>query len=226
MSLSDPPQGHGSPPPPTAYPYGPEGGDPSRFPHPTLPPMSSLFRQEPAQEMHQSTPYVARQFQPPYNMTKQHPLWLSEMDPHAPVHHIYHPPQSRLNSQYPQNQADSILVPTTPQHTLAMPPQSNTPTQRQRQYKKIVQRQQDPSKVPEGSRSSSSSTSRHTEGIKSRSPTREPEPSVRRESSMSEQARRMSSQSQSQTSRSMPISGLLSDGPRYVRESRDCRNVN
>jgi hypothetical protein len=227
MSLPEAPRGRGSPPLPTAYPYGQEGGEPSRLPGPTtLPPMSSLFRRDPPQEMHQPSPYLARQFQSPYNMSKQHPLWLSEMDPNAPVHHIYHPTQSRLNSHFAQSNTESMLIPTTGHHTLAFSPHRHSPNppQQIRQFKKIVQRQHDSN----GKRrqSPTSMSSGQNEEVKSRSPTREPEARqpLRRPSNLSEPERRSSTQShssysqtsQSQPSKAMPISGLLSDVPRYV----------
>jgi Velvet factor len=239
MSLSETSQGQGSPPPPKAYPYGSEGGDPSRLGGPTtLPPMSSLFRHDPTPELHQPSPYLARQFQPPYNMLKEHPLHplsLSERDPNAPVLHYYQPPQSRPNSHFAQSLAETMLVPTSGHHTLAFPPRHRSPTQQphqqQRQFKKIVQRQQDPSKSRR--QSPTSMPSGQNEEMKTRSPTKEPEAcqSLRRPSNMSEPERRMSSHSyssqdhnsQGHTSRSMPISGLLSDVPTYVTSTETHR---
>ncbi|PMD49558.1 uncharacterized protein K444DRAFT_622640 [Hyaloscypha bicolor E] len=115
-----------------------------------------------------------------------------------------------------------MLVPTPGQHTLAFPPRRLSPTQQppqQRQFKKIVQRQQDKSRRP----SPTSMPSGQNEEMKTRSPPREPEACqpLRRPSNMSEPERRMSAQSYNSqghtshghTSRSMPISGLLSDVP-------------
>jgi hypothetical protein len=106
-----------------------------------------------------------------------------------------------------------------------LPPRRLSPTQQppqQRQFKKIVQRQQDKSRRT----SPTSMPSGHNEEMKTRSPTREPEACqhLRRPSNMSEPERRMPAQSYNQqghtshghTSRSMPISGLLSDVPTYV----------
>ena len=236
-----------SPPPDAAYPHKPEGGEPSRLPGPTtLPPMSSLFKHNPTPEIiqNQTSPYPARQFQPPYNLSKKHPLYMSEMEPSAAVHHIYHPP-SRPNSHFAQIPAE--LVPIM-NRALLYPPRGQSPLPH-RQFKKIVQRQHDPSKA--GRRSSPTSlSSLQNEEIKARSPTMDPEVSQpfrrpsnipmpeQRPSSQSHSAQNSLSQSNSspnhssqnhflhgssssysgqrQTPRSMPISGLLSDDPRFV----------
>lgn len=238
-----------TPSPDTAYSHRPEGGEPSRLPGPTtLPPTSSLFEHNPTPEIiqDQSSPYLTRQFQPPYNLPKKHPLYMSEMEPNAPVHHVYHPP-SRPNSHYAQIPAE--LVPTM-NRALVYPPQHHSP-QPQRQFKKIVQRQHDPSKA--GRRSSPMSiSSLQNEEIKIRSPTMDPEvsqpfhrpldifvpeqrpssytgshsaqtPLSHSHSSSSHSSQNHSSHGSSssysgqrQTPRSMPISGLLSDDPRFV----------
>lgn len=198
MSISEPSRPRGSPPLPPSYNYPRQSPDPNRYPQPTLPSVSYLLTQEQRSEVAreaqhhpepqtQYIPTIARQFLPPYNMIKQHPLSLSELDPNAPKN------------------AESILVPT--HHTLAVSPQGGAAPPRQRQFKKIVQRQQDPVKGHEAGPSS------RNEGRKGRSPPQEERArmSSHTEPTVIEPVRRFSSQNQS--SRSVPISGLLSERP-------------
>ncbi|KAE8446830.1 hypothetical protein EG329_011607 [Mollisiaceae sp. DMI_Dod_QoI] len=219
MSLkTEPPKGYAGSPPPPGYTYPTEMNDSSRIPPPSLPPMSSLLRHDQGQQEAQADPYVSRQFLPPYNMTK-HPLWLAQVDPNAPVQHIYNPPQAHVNSQFVQTPSDPLLVPLQ-QHTLVGLPNHSAASQR-RTAKKIVQRRPDPKDQGQQRRGSTELPIRYQDqgrgqlGI-------EPETSYSRRESVPASAstdpsvRRMSSQSQS--SRSMPISGLLSDGPSPVNE--------
>jgi hypothetical protein len=205
MSMTEPSKGFGSPPaqpPPTDYPYAPEGGELGRFPPPSLPPMSSLLRHETAGQVQQKN--LARQFLPPYNMTKMampHPLALSQNDPDAPVRHIYHPPQQPLDSQISQMHVDPLLVPQ--QHDFAVP-QGAVPG---------------PGQQHRGSEVRKSPVMRVRPGDQSRfrppQPTQDLNTYARRDSSHSDassSSRRMSSQSQS--SRPMPISDLLSASPK------------
>jgi hypothetical protein len=219
MSMTEPSKGFGSPPlqpPATDYPYAPEGGELDRFPAPSLPPMSSLLHHETAGQQRN----VARQFLPPYNMTKMampHPLALSQNDPDAPVRHIYHPPQQPLDSQLSQMHVDPLLIPQ--QHDFAVPQGAVPgPGQQRRQIKKISQRRADLLK-DRGPEVRKSPVMRIRPGDQSRfqppTPTQELNPYARRDSSHSEasaSSRRMSSQSQS--SRPMPISDLLSASPK------------
>ncbi|KAH6712011.1 velvet factor-domain-containing protein [Leptodontidium sp. MPI-SDFR-AT-0119] len=88
MSLTQPPGGFGGP---SGYGY-PADGDRPKQPPPTLPSMSSLLNQEPTEQQPQHNQYIARPFQPPYNMTQQqHPLYQSQQDPNAPA-----PPEPML----------------------------------------------------------------------------------------------------------------------------------
>jgi hypothetical protein len=236
MSMTEPSKGFGSPPqqpPPTDYPYAPEGGELGRFPPPSLPPMSSFLRHETAGQVQQRN--LARQFLPPYNMTKMempHPLALSENDPDAPVRHIYHPPQQPLDSQISQMHVDPLLVPQ--QHDFAVPQGAVPgPGQQRRQIKKISQRRADllKDRRPEMRKSP---VMRVRPGDQTRfqppQPTQDLNTYARRDSSHSEassSSRRMSSQGQSsrtmptldalkqgQSSRPMPISDLLSASPK------------
>jgi hypothetical protein len=219
MSMTEPSKGFGSPPaqpPPTDHPYAPEGGELGRFPPPALPPMSSLLHHERAGQVEQRN--IARQFLPPYNMTKMampHPLALSQNDPDAPVRHIYHPPQEPLDSQLSQMHVDPLLAPQ--QHDFAVPQGAVPgPGQQRRQIKKISQRRADllKDRGPEV-RKSPVMRVRHSEQgrLQPPPPTQEPNTYARRDSSHSKasSSRRMSGQSQS--SRPMPISDLLSASP-------------
>jgi hypothetical protein len=210
--MSEPSKGFGSSPPqsPTDYPYPLEGGELGRFP-PSLPPMSSLLHHETAGQAQQRN--TARQFLPPYNMTKMpHPLALSQNDPDAPVRHIYHPPQHPPDSPPLQMRADPILI--SQQHDFAIPHGSAPgPGQQRRQIKKILQRRTDLVK-DRGSEMRKSPVMRVRPGEQSRyQPPPQPQdpntyPRRDLEQSESSSSRRMSSQSQS--SRTMPISDLLS----------------
>lgn len=205
-------KGYGPPPPtPPAHTYAPEVD--SRGVPPSLPPMSSLLRHDQGEQ--EAQPYMARQFMPPYNMTKQHPLWLAQADPNAPVQHIYHPAQPHLNLHLVQTSAEPMLVPLQPQHTFAVPSNQGAVPQR-RTVKKIVQRRSaEPKDQSQGRRDSPELSLRYQEQTRGQYGSPEPSDS-RRESaplpSPIDPSPRMSSQSQG--SRSMPISGLLSDGPR------------
>jgi len=180
--------------------------------------MSSLLHHETAGQVQQRN--LARQFLPPYNMTKMampHPLTLSQNDPDAPVRHIYHPPQQPLDSQISQMHVDPLLVPQ--QHDFAVPQGAVPgPGQQRRQIKKISQRRADLLK-DRGSEVRKSPVMRVRPGDQTRFPPPQPTQDLntyaRRDSSHSEassSSRRMSSQSQS--SRTMPISDLLSASPK------------
>ncbi|KUJ19052.1 uncharacterized protein LY89DRAFT_667059 [Mollisia scopiformis] len=210
MSLrTEPPKGYTGPPPPPSYTYPPSMDDPTRMTPTSLPPMASLLRHDHEEQEAQSSPYVARQFQPPYNMTK-HPLWLAQFDPNAPVQHIYYPPQPPMNSHSPQNIAESSLVALQPQLHLANPSNQGVAPQR-RTAKKIALRRDIVKDPVQGRRGSAELSIRYqNQGQQAGG-----------ESSEASYTRRDSkSPRQMPQSRSMPISGLLSDGPSPVSEPR------
>ncbi len=223
MSLTQPPGGGFGPP--SGYPYPREGGDSARPPPPTLPSMSSLLNHEPLQQDPPQNPYMARQFQPPYNMTKQpqHPLFASQMDPNAPVQHIYHPPPS-LSSHALEKPSEPMLM-SLPHHQSYTRAQTSAVASQRRQAKSVKQRKSDLSKErdPELNRSefrsefNSDHASRYSPSEQNMSPTQhsfvqDPLSYSRRESTLSESSsQRMSSQT---PTAKLPISGLLSDGPR------------
>ena len=133
----------------SAYPYPPQEsprGMAYPVPPPSLPSMSSLLSRNegptPQQQTYQQPPHS---FQSQYNETK-HPLYLSEIDPSAPVHHIYHAPQE--SAHVPQYRAEPVLIPIKP----ANPPSARSeqvpipPLAQRRQSKKIGQRRDEPEK--------------------------------------------------------------------------------
>ncbi|KAG4440809.1 hypothetical protein IFR05_003681 [Cadophora sp. M221] len=193
MSLSQPPGGFGGP---AGYGYQADG-DRKRQPPPTLPSMSSLLNQEPIEQQPQHNQYMARPFQPSYNMSKQpHPLYQSQQDPNAPVQHIYHPPPPSTNSHSSQAPPEPMLMHLEGQHPLARFQSSGAqPPHRDREVSSEFPQRYYPA---QGSRSPSQA-SFEPEGASSR-----------RESTFSESSSRGISQMQPSK---MPISGLLSEEP-------------
>ncbi|KAH7348773.1 velvet factor-domain-containing protein [Rhexocercosporidium sp. MPI-PUGE-AT-0058] len=211
MSLTQPPGGLGGGPSGYAY---PADGDRSRQPAPTLPSMSSLLNQEPTEQpTQQNNQYMARQFQPPYNMANQpHPLYQSQQDPNAPVQHIYHPPPAPTNSHSSQAPPEPMLMHLDGQRPLARFHSGAAPSA-SRQAKPIKKRRADHPK-DHGQELRSEFSQRYNPAQASRSPSQasfEPEGvSSRRDSTFSESSSR--GMTQMQTSK-MPISGLLSEEP-------------
>jgi hypothetical protein len=109
---------------------------------PSLPSMSSLLSRpdhmgsEPQPQTYQPPPHM---FQTQYHETK-HPLYLSEMNPSAPVQHIYHAPLE--NTHVPHYRAEPVLVPIQPAKRLQARPERVPipPLTQRRQSKKISQR--------------------------------------------------------------------------------------
>ena len=128
----------------SAYPYPPQ--DETRrmsYPiPPSLPSMSSLLSgpehkvPSPQQQTYAAPPHS---FQPQHVETK-HPLYLSEMNPSAPVQHIYHAPQEY--TEVPNHRAEPVLVPIKPAIKPSARPERVPipPLAQRRQSKKISQR--------------------------------------------------------------------------------------
>ncbi|TVY28509.1 Sexual development regulator VELC [Lachnellula hyalina] len=190
MSKSEPTRA-GAAPAPHSYPYPPrttEGGNP-RAPPLILPPMSSLLQRNERMEPELHNPYSSRRFS-----DRNHPLWISESDPNAP-----YPAQPILVPNHPQNQSN-----------LGHNPDQRPPQPQARQIRRIVQRRG--YDVPKGDTT--------PEII---SPVSNPHPWISQPPSQSaspfQQQMALSpagpapAPTQSPTSRSMPISGLLSGSP-------------
>ena len=135
----------GSPSAQVAHPY-PSQDEPRRIScpisTPSLPSVSSMLSRHeymgpsPQQQIYSPEPHS---FQPQYAETK-HPLYLSEMNPSAPVQHIYHAPQE--HAQVPCHRAEPLLVPIKPAIRPSARPERVPvpPLAQRRQSKKIGQR--------------------------------------------------------------------------------------
>ncbi|TVY33223.1 Sexual development regulator [Lachnellula occidentalis] len=191
MSTSEPRRAGAGPPAPHDYPYPPrttEDGT-SRTPSLVLPPMSSLLPRNERMEPEPHNPYAPRRFP-----DRNHPLWISESDPNAPY------------------QAQPILVPNHPQNpsNLGHNPDQRPPQPQARQIRRIVQRRG--YDVPKRDTT--------PELI---SPVPNPHPWIsqapKQSASPFQQQKALSppgpplAPTQSPTSGSMPISGLLSGSP-------------
>ncbi|KAF4614405.1 hypothetical protein G7Y89_g15332 [Cudoniella acicularis] len=201
MSLTEPPRSFGRPPPKQAYPYAPAGieNTNTRAPQPMLPPMSSLLpRHELMAQGPSHNTYPPRSFPP--SQEPKHPLWLSEMDPSAPVQHIYHPPQP--TTQSPPYQPQPFLVPSRSPENIQYPIEVRQTVPQPRQSRKISQRRYD--------------TPKNKEEGNIRSPVHDQFKNPRPPQTMSPFQRNTNSSpaSSQHSSGSMPISGLLSDTPR------------
>lgn len=210
MSSSEPTRPGGGPSAPHSYPYPPrttEDGN-ARAPPVVLPPMSSLLQRNEHMEPEPHNTYAPRRFP-----DRNHPLWISESDPNAPVHHIYHPPQPQPRSHSLQYSGQPILVPNHPQSqsNLGHNPDQRPPQPQARQIRRIVQRRG--YDVPKGDPT--------PEMI---SPVSNPHPWISQPPSQSASPFQQQvlpsppvptpAPTQSPTSRSMPISELLSGSPR------------
>ncbi|TVY50344.1 Sexual development regulator velC [Lachnellula cervina] len=209
MSSSEPTRPGGGPSAPHSYSYPPrttEDGNP-RAPPVVLPPMSSLLQRNEHMEPEPHNTYAPRRFP-----DRNHPLWISESDPNAPVHHIYHPPQPQPRSHSLQYSGQPILVPNHPQSqsNLGHNPDQRPPQPQARQIRRIVQRRG--YDVPKGDPT--------PEMI---SPVSNPHPWISQPPSQSASPFQQQvlpsppvptpAPTQSPTSRSMPISELLSGSP-------------
>jgi hypothetical protein len=195
-------------PPPSSFP--PTMDDPRTFP--SLPPMSELLRHDHGAHEAQSLPYLARQFQAPFNMVKQ-PLWSSTVESNTPAQGACHPPQ-HMNSHFLQGPSDSVLnAPQSQQHTLAVPAYRSTAPQR-RIEKRISQRKESSKDQNQSRRGSAELPVRFHEPAR-RGPFVEAKPPYIRRDSASTDCSLPQMSPPRQSSRSMPISGLLSDSPRY-----------
>lgn len=213
MSLTHASGGFGRPPP--GYTFHGEHDD-RRPPPPTLPSMSSLLNPEPQERNSHHNQDTARSYQPPNSTPQQHPLWLAQMDPSAPVQHIYQPPPP--SNSYPSQ--------GPPQNATLMPLDQRGyrstgagPLIPRRQVQQILQRRADhPKEREQELRTQPPIAPRYQSSESSVSPNQSQfdyEMSPRsRHASVSDSSRRMSTQTQS--SRPMPVSGLLSGGPRLV----------
>ncbi|TVY85288.1 Sexual development regulator VELC [Lachnellula suecica] len=210
MSMSEASRAHAPPTPQPGYQYPPRSNenDSTRPPPPTLPPMSSLLsRNERMEEQHNQ--YPPRQL--PGQQDMKHPLWLSEMDPHAPVQHIYPPPLPPTNSRNPHYSPEPLLIPgrSHPSYSQVPAPDPRAPQIQPRQIRRIVQRR--PEYAAKGGQGAKSISPTSQDPYQSSQPPSQSASPFQRHSSMSSPA-----PTQGQSSRSMPISGLLSDPPRQV----------
>ncbi|RDL37439.1 uncharacterized protein BP5553_04872 [Venustampulla echinocandica] len=229
MSLSEPPRTSAAPrPPDQRHPYPPPPGDKTRLPRElqtTLPPMSSLLptheRTGPGPAA-QKPPYPPRPF--PLEQSN-HPLWLSELDPAEPVRHIYHPAQPPPTSHSSFYRAEPFLVPTSPLPDLEAPRRVKTPIPQRRQIRKILQRRPESPKAAAldgGSSSSPPIVSNAPYNIPPPPPTKSQTASKLQNKKQPPHNNPTSTSSESQTSKSMQISGLLSDGPRSAHPPLVC----
>lgn len=197
------------PPPPSGYSY-PSRSSESDFataPQPMLPPMSSLL---PRLE-HIEGPHNLYRRQLPAQQDIKHPLWLSERDPHAPVQHIYHAPHPSPRSRNTQYPTESVLVPVHQQGNLSYQQEPAAPP---RQIKRIVQRRID---VPKDY-----ATAEMVSPISNPDPYRSHPPSHSTSPFQRTVPLPPLAPPQGQNSRSLPISGLLSDSPR-LETSLSCK---
>lgn len=135
MSVTQDPNALSNPPHPQRPYAHPEGSV-------QLPPMASLLRHEAQMGIEQTPrPYLPQSFKPPSE--NMHPLHFSEMNPSAPVHHLYQPPQPSRYDPIPRHQAEPGLVPVQPPHISLEPIQYGGPPAPRRQSKKISQRKAD-----------------------------------------------------------------------------------
>jgi hypothetical protein len=162
-------------------------------------------------------PYPPQSFKPPSE--NMHPLHFSEMNPSAPVHHLYQPPQSSRYDPIPRHTADHAIamVPIQPPLISLEPIQYGGPPAPWRQSKKISQRKADLSKKYQDqvNRSSASLDDRYDDPHNGmRSPDQDSiSRNTQHKASESSMPRGLSPQD-SQT-RAVPISDLLS-ATRYV----------
>jgi hypothetical protein len=209
MSLSEPSRPGVAPPAQQAYPYPPRTteNDISRHPQPMLPPMSSLLPKHERIEQEPHNQYAPRPY--PSQQGVNHPLWLSEADPNAPVQHIYHPPLPPTNLRSPQYSADPVLSQNRPPNPPFNPLDQRPPPSQPRQIRKIVQRRYDPPKGDTRTHMVSPSSN------PGHSPFQSPHPPSQSKSPFQYQGTMTSPPPpQNQSSGSMSISGLLSDNPR------------
>jgi hypothetical protein len=207
MSTSESSRSGAAPHAPQGYTYPPRSNEDrgSRAPPPMLPPMSSLLPRNERMEQEPQNPYAARDFP-----DRTHPLWISESDPNAPVHYIYHPPQPPTLAHSAHYPAEPVSIPHHPQNQISLgyyPDHRRTSQPRPRQIRRIVQRRYDPSKRDTTSEVVSPVSNPHPY-ISSQPPSQSASP-FQQKMPLSP-----SVPTQSPTSRSMPISGLLSDSPR------------
>lgn len=186
--------------------------------------MASLLRHE-AQAGTEQIPnsYPPQSFKPVSE--NMHPLHFSEMNPSAPVHHLYQPPQPSNYDPNPRYQAAPVLVPVQTPHISLDPIQYGGPPAPRRQSKKISQRRADLPKKDQDqvNRSSASLDDRRDEPPNG---TRSPDQdlisqSTPRKASESSMAQGFSQQDSQK--RAVPISNLLSasseadrPAPRYI----------
>lgn len=216
MSLkAESPKGYARPPPPSSFP--PQMEDPRTFQ--SLPSMSSLLRHDQSEHEAQSSPFMARQFRAPYNMVKE-PLWLATVDTNPPAQRASHPPQPQMNSHFVQEPSDSVLVArqSPPQHALTFPSNHKAAPQR-RTEKRITQRKEKSQDQSQGRRGSGEFPIRFHEQERAVPGIEVKSSNTRRDSTPADSLPR-AMPPQSQSSRSMPISGLLSDYPRYGHDLR------
>lgn len=175
-----------------------------------LPPMSSLLRHDSNDQLPDQ--FQTQSFHPP-SMGNLHPLQFSEMNPSAPVHHLYQPPQNLGYASNPGNQSDPVMVPVHPSQISVEPIQYAGPSAPRRQARKISQRRADPPKKSRDqvNRSSASLDSRYVETLDvNRSPTQDAiTQSAQSKAFKSSMAHGLSPQD-SQT-RAFPISNMLSE---------------
>lgn len=201
------PRQYAQPPPP--FPSS-TMDDPRTF-H-SLPPMSELLRHEEGTHDAQR-PLMARQFHTSFNMVKQ-PLWMSTVDPNVPpAQRAYHPSQPQINSHILKDSSDSVPnAQNPPQRTLSVPSYRNISSQ-SRIEKRISQRRDQLKDQSQGRRGSAESPVGFREDPRGLSLVATKDPYDRPSPGPYGGSPRPMAPSQS--SRSMPISGLLSDAPRY-----------
>ena len=134
MSVTTPPDRFSAPPTRhIMYPFRPELGE---RPTVQLPSMASLLSKDDQQMGPEQSTHPYPQRSPPSHL--DHPLQFSQMNPAAPVHHMYHPPQAQTHQALP------VLVPTQTRPASLSPIIQYQPMQTQaRQSKKISQRKED-----------------------------------------------------------------------------------
>ena len=187
----------------------------SRAPPPMLPPMSSLLPRNERMEPEPHNPYASRRFS-----DRNHPLWISEADPNAPVHHIYHSPQSQQTHSHSLQYPARPVIPNHPQNqnSLGHNPDQRAPQPQPRQVRRIVQRR---GYSPKGDTISEViPVSNPHPWISSQPPSQSASP-YQQQMPLSPPV-----PAQSPTSRSMPISGLLSDSPRSDISFHTRRSIN
>lgn len=186
---------------------------------PSLPSMSTLLStpEHMGPELQQQPyPPPPRSFQPQYHEAK-HPLYLSEMNPSAPVQHIYHAPQE--NPHVPHYRAEPVLVPIQPANRLPARPERVPipPLAQRRQSKKISQRRDELEKeYVEINRSSAPGQGRSNEPDRSRAQDMSPFPNGDKDNRPFEPSTQRTSSPRSAQPASVPIYNLLSASSRYA----------